>query len=62
VPAAAVVRPTKDVDVIVQVGSKAEYDTRLRDALIARGFAEDTDEGAPPCRWVVRGIKTVPAS
>ena len=23
-------------------------------ALIAGGFTEDTDEDAPPCRWVVR--------
>ncbi len=56
-PAAAAVRPTKDVDVIVELRSKAEYDTRLREALLARGFAEDTSEGAPPCRWTVQDLK-----
>ncbi len=55
-PAAAVARPTKDVDVIVEVGSWVEY-TRLQERLRAQGFREDTDEGAPLCRWVIDDIK-----
>jgi predicted nucleotidyltransferase len=55
-PATYVVRPTKDVDVIVEVGSFGEYAT-LRDKLIARGFRDDTDEDAPLCRWVIDDVK-----
>lgn len=44
------VRPTIDVDVIVQVLSKTEYyavSDRLRDL----GFREDRSDDAPICRW-----------
>jgi hypothetical protein len=49
-PAAPEVRPTRDVDVITEVGSLAEY-YRLGDALRAVGFVEDQSAGAPLCRW-----------
>jgi len=55
-PATTAVRATKDVDVIVEVGSWGEYaplQARLRD----KGFSEDTTEGAPLCRWLIAGIK-----
>ena len=55
-PAAAMVRPTRDVDVIVEVGSWGEY-APLQERLRRKGFAEDTSEGAPLCRWVIEGIK-----
>ncbi len=55
--AAPTPRPTKDVDVIVEVASLVEYSTRLRDQLVGLGFSEDTDEDAPLCRWVVAGVK-----
>jgi len=45
------VRPTVDVDVIVEVTSYAAY-TMLGDRLRELGFTEDTSEGAPMCRWV----------
>jgi len=48
-PAAAPIRPTKDVDVIVEVGSRIEYYSlgeRLRDL----GFEEDPDR-ALLCAW-----------
>lgn len=48
-PAAAPFRPTKDVDVIVEVGSRVEYYSfgeRLRE----RGFEEDSDR-ALMCAW-----------
>lgn len=53
--AASDVRPTKDVDVIVEIATTAEYH-RLAEQLRGRGFSEDTSEGAPLCRWLVDGI------
>lgn len=44
-------RATLDVDAIAEITTYAEYaafSTRLR----TLGFAEDTSEGAPVCRWV----------
>jgi hypothetical protein len=49
-PAAGGVRPTKDVDAIVDVTSYAKY-TVLSERLRALGLAEDTTPGAPLCRW-----------
>ena len=49
-PAAAPIRATRDVDAIVQVVSQAEY-YRFSDKLRGKGFREDTEEGAPLCRW-----------
>jgi predicted nucleotidyltransferase len=44
-------RTTFDVDAIVEISSYAEY-TAFGERLRALGFAEDTSEGAPLCRWV----------
>ena len=49
-PAAGGIRPTKDVDAIVDVTSYAEY-TELAERLRRLGLVEDTTEGAPLCRW-----------
>lgn len=49
-PAATGIRPTKDVDAIVDVSSYAEY-AGLSERLRAIGMTEDTSEGAPLCRW-----------
>ena len=49
-PAAGAIRPTKDVDAIVDVTSYARY-TALADRLRALGLGEDTTPGAPLCRW-----------
>jgi hypothetical protein len=46
-PAAPDVRPTLDVDVIVEAATRAAY-YRVADRLRARGFAEDMDV---VCRW-----------
>jgi predicted nucleotidyltransferase len=43
-------RPTKDVDAIVQVSSRVEYQ-KLSQALRNKGFTEDATMGAPMCRW-----------
>ncbi len=48
--AAGGIRPTKDVDAIVDVASYAK-DVALADRLRALGFTNDTTEGAPLCRW-----------
>jgi hypothetical protein len=49
-PAASGIRPTKDVDAIVDVASYAKY-ASLAARLRALGLAEDTTPGAPLCRW-----------
>ena len=49
-PAATGIRPTKDVDAIVDITSYAKY-ISLAERLRALGLAEDTSEGAPLCRW-----------
>ena len=49
-PAAGGIRPTKDVDAIVDVTSYAKY-ASLAERLRALGLAEDTTPGAPVCRW-----------
>ena len=48
--AGAPVRITRDVDMVVEVGSYASY-SRLSERLRERGFSEDTSEDAPMCRW-----------
>jgi hypothetical protein len=50
-PAAPSVRPTRDVDVVVEVASTIEY-LRLERALEQRGFVQDESPGAPRCRRV----------
>jgi hypothetical protein len=54
-PAAPPIRVTRDVDAIVELASLADYH-RLSDQLRIYGFAEDTSEGAPICRWTCEGI------
>ena len=49
-PAAGGIRPTKDVDAIVDIASYAKY-TVLAGRLRALGLGEDTTLGAPLCRW-----------
>lgn len=49
-PAVGGIRPTKDVDAIVDVTSYTKYEA-LSGRLRALGLAEDSTEGAPLCRW-----------
>lgn len=53
--AAPPIRETRDVDAIVRVGSLAAYH-QLSQRLRAKGFKEDTSDGAPICRWVAENI------
>ena len=57
-PGAARPRATRDVDLIVEVASRSEYqygDNSLRARLVERGFREATDESVI-CRWVVGDV------
>lgn len=53
--ASPTIRATKDVDVIVQVTTKADY-YKLSEKLREKGFVEDISEGAPLCRWVTSNV------
>ena len=55
-PAAPSVRPTLDVDVVVQVASTIEY-LRLEGELERRGFLQDESRGAPRCRRIREGVR-----
>jgi predicted nucleotidyltransferase len=46
------IRPTKDVDVIVEIATRIDY-YALEQRLRAAGFQHDISEGAPICRWIV---------
>lgn len=54
---AAEIRVTRDVDCIVEVATRAEYDTRVRDQLIERGFVEMQGDNIPICAWIKDGIR-----
>jgi hypothetical protein len=49
-------RPTDDVDCVVEVTSQREY-YRLSATLHDLGLSEDTSPGAPLCRWLCEGVK-----
>lgn len=51
-PAAPRPRFTEDVDVVVEITTRAEW-SRLGERLRSRGFREDRREGAPICRWML---------
>lgn len=53
---APTVRATNDVDLVLEVASTTEYQTKLRKQLVRRGFREDSREGAPLCRWLLGSI------
>jgi len=49
------VRPTDDLDIILEVLTTQRYsdiEAKLREL----GFAHDTRQGAPMCRWVINGL------
>lgn len=52
-PGSAVVLPTDDVDVIVQIVTRGDL-RRFEERLDQHGFTNDTSEGAPLCRYVHR--------
>jgi hypothetical protein len=50
------VRPTEDVDVIVEIATLDEL-YKLEEILRAAEFQHDTSEGAPICRWILKGCR-----
>lgn len=50
------IRPTKDVDVIVEIVTRIDY-YALEEQLRSAGFQHDISEDAPICRWVVDQCK-----
>jgi hypothetical protein len=54
-PAMPAIRPTEDVDLLVQALTLADYH-RVGETLAARGFAHDMSPDAPICRWRVGGV------
>jgi len=54
-PAAPPIRPTIDVDVLVEVSSLASYHI-LSEKLRKKGFSEDLRPDAPICRWKMKTV------
>lgn len=55
-PAASEIRPTLDVDCVIEIGSRLQF-ARLEENLRARGFTNDISKDAPICRWIYKDIK-----
>ncbi|MDF1572940.1 MAG: hypothetical protein P1P82_15130 [Bacteroidales bacterium] len=55
-PAASDIRITLDVDCVIELSSRTAH-AKLEDRLRIKGFANDTSEGAPICRWIFKEIK-----
>jgi len=55
-PASSDIRPTQDIDCTIELSSYKEL-TELENDLRVKGFANDTSQGAPICRWIYNGIK-----
>lgn len=55
-PAASEIRPTLDVDCVIEIGSRLEF-ARLEENLRALGFSNDISKDAPICRWIYKDIK-----
>ena len=54
-PEAAVMRPTDDVDIIVEILTHKDY-SQFEEQLRELGFDHDIREGAPKCRWTFRDL------
>jgi len=54
-PAAAPVRSTKDVDVLMVVTNYTEF-SQLEEALRENGFEQDMTQSGPICRWTKAGL------
>ncbi|MBN2664458.1 MAG: hypothetical protein JXR68_12480 [Bacteroidales bacterium] len=50
------VRPTKDVDCVVEITSRIEYD-KIQEKIRKKGFRNDISPEAPMFRWIYKGIK-----
>lgn len=52
-PTLSDIRPTLDVDCVVELRSRIAH-AKLEEDLRAIGFAHDTTQGAPICRWIYK--------
>ncbi len=50
-PAASDIRPTKDIDCVIEISSRTDY-YALEDELRKLGFVNDQSKSAPICRWL----------
>lgn len=55
-PAASEIRPTLDVDCVIEIGSRLQF-ARLEENLRTKGFTNDISKDAPICRWIYKDIK-----
>lgn len=55
-PALADIRPTQDVDCVIELNSRKEH-SDLETELRKIGFAHDTSKDAPICRYIYKDIK-----
>ncbi len=55
-PAASDIRPTLDVDCIIEMSSRTKY-AKLEEELRAKGFSNDNSPGASICRWIYKSLK-----
>ena len=55
-PAEQIIRPTDDVDVVVEVATLSQY-YKIEDQLQQLGFKRDTGESPVNCRWELEDIK-----
>lgn len=54
-PGAGEIRVTLDVDCVIEISTKMEYEA-LEELLRSKGFQHDTTEGAPVCRWIFKSV------
>ena len=54
-PASSDIRPTQDVDCVIELSSRMEH-AKLEENLRTKRFTHDTSKGAPICRWIYQGI------
>jgi hypothetical protein len=55
-PVLSEIRPTLDIDCIVEISSRIAY-AKLEEDLRAKGFVNDTTNEAPICRWIYKNIQ-----
>ena len=54
-PEATVMRPTDDVDIILEILTHKDY-SKFEAQLRELGFDHDVRDGAPKCRWIYRNL------
>lgn len=52
------VRPTDDVDCVIEVASRTEY-AKLEKKIRSLGFKHFSSTGAPLCRWTYSGSQSI---